>query len=94
MSTCTRNITAGNSFTLERGMNILTMSFIMSTADGDAGTFTGDGTLVAEDGTQYPSQAGALGAGEGQSYLASSPRNPITGTLAATTGTMKVIFGF
>lgn len=75
-------------------MNVLTLSFKMSSNTNDAGTFTGDSTLVAADGTQYASQALALGSGEGQSYVASSPANPITGTLSCSQGTLKVIFGF
>lgn len=92
LQTCTRNITAGNSMQIVSGMEVLKVTFKMSSGASDAGTFQGNGTIRDGSGTELTSQAISLGPSEGFVLQSASTQQPINGlTLSCTTGTLKVV---
>lgn len=97
MSTGTKfntfNITSSNSpYRIVAGMNVLTCTFKMSNATGDAGTFQGALVLNNANNAAQPSEAIAIGAGEAGILQSPGASQSLDGiTFNVTQGTLRLI---
>lgn len=90
----TRNLTAGQSMSLDGTEGVTMMSYAMSTGTSDAGTLTGTIPFKASsDGSAVASTPVIIGPGAGNTFV-SEPTKPMVFAIACTTGTLKVIIGF
>ena len=93
MALHTRNLTAGQSMTLDGTEGVLTMSYIMSAGTSDGGTLAGTASFKASsDAVPVASAPVVIGPGNGNTFV-SEPTKPLAFTIACTTGTLKVIIG-
>lgn len=89
----TRNLTAGQSMTLDGSEGVTMVSYQMSGAEGDSGTVTGTISFKASsDASPVASQAQAIPANGGNVFI-SVPTKPFIINIACVQGTLKVQIG-
>lgn len=87
----TKNLAAPNTLVITAGMNITKLSFKMSTANGDNGSYKGDGTVLDSNQISVGGDTIAVGAGEGNTFAVGSASQSLSGiTLTSIQGTMRI----